>query len=330
MRRVIYKYTFLVCVLVALVHGQENVEVERVTDVYGLSEGPHWDHRTQKLYFVDVYNQYIRRLDPATGVVTSARINEGTVGVVIPVEDTIDQLIAGVGKDVVLVTWDGDEDESEVPVKVLCSLDSEQAQTRTNDGKVDSSGRLWIGTMGIETKGMVLPNQGTLYRVDDDLKPEKEESPVSISNGLAWNMEDNTFYYIDSPTRQVAAYDYQPYNGMICNKRIVFDLNTTNFQGVPDGMTIDADGNLWIALFGGHHVIQVDPKTGKVLSKVKLPAENVSSVTFGGSLLDILYVTTSGHNLSSEQRKATPYAGAVFAVKGLGVRGILANSFVMD
>lgn len=74
----------------------------------------------------------------------------------------------------------------------------------------------------------------------------------------------------------------------------------------------------------------MSPKTGKVLHKVKLPAENVSSVTFGGPLLDILYVTTSGHDLTAEQRRATPHAGAVFAVKGLGVRGVLANSFVMN
>lgn len=147
--------------------------VERVTDAYGLSEGPHWDHRTQKLYFVDIYNQYIRRLDPATGVVTSAYIGKllpymhyvslnlcaftrrfrnvlsanGTVGVVIPVDDSIDQLIAGVGKNLAVITWNGESDESEVPVEILCSLDSEEAQTRINDGKVDSSGRFWLGEL---------------------------------------------------------------------------------------------------------------------------------------------------------------------------------------
>jgi len=332
MGRAICKYAFLVCVLVALVRGGkacESLRVEKVTDAYGLSEGPHWDHRTQKLYFVDIYNQYIRRLDPATGVVTSAYIDHGPVGVAVPVDDTTDQIVAGSGKDAVLVTWDGDSDEADVEVKVLCHLDSEQAETRANDGKVDSTGRFWIGTMGNEVNGQVAPNQGTLYRVDDNLQPEKEISPVSISNGLAWNIEDNVFYYIDSPTRQVAAYDYDPNNGTISNKRIVFDLNKTALKGVPDGMTIDADGNLWIALFGGHHVIHVNPKTGEVLRKVELPAENVTSATFGGPLLDILYVTTSGHNLSAEQRKATPHAGAVFAVKGLEVRGVLANSFVM-
>ncbi|XP_011685836.1 PREDICTED: uncharacterized protein LOC105448775 isoform X2 [Wasmannia auropunctata] len=258
MRRAICKYVSLACVLVALVRGGEacksdRVEVEKVTDAYGLSEGPHWDHRTQKLYFVDIYNQYIRRLDPATGDVKSVHIDHGPIGVVIPVDDTTDQFVAGAGKDVVLVTWDADEDELG-NVTVLCSLDSAQSDTRVNDGKVDSYGRFWLGTMGNEVNGVIAPNLGTLYRVDDKLKPMKEISPVSISNGLAWNIEDNTFYYIDSPTRQVAAYDYDPNSGTISNKRIVFNLNTTNLPGVPDGMTIDTDGNLWIALYGGHHV----------------------------------------------------------------------------
>ncbi|XP_011881379.1 PREDICTED: regucalcin-like isoform X2 [Vollenhovia emeryi] len=326
MRRTIGKYVFPVCVLVAFVSGQ--VTVDKVTAAYGLSEGPHWDHRTQKLFFVDIQNQYIRRLDIATGVVTSAYIANGTVGVVIPVDDSNDELVAGVGKDLVLVKWNGDEDDSEPKVKMLCSLEPPQAETRINDGKVDSTGRFWLGTMGIEVNGVAPPDLGSLYRVDDNLKPEKEISPVTISNGLAWNSKDDTFYYIDSPTRQVAAYDYDPNLGKISNRRIVFDLNNTDLKGVPDGMTIDTDGNLWIALFGGSHVIQVDPKTGAVMRKVKIPADNVTSVTFGGPLLDTLYVTTSGYNLTAEQRELTPDAGAVFAVKGLKTRGTLANSFV--
>ncbi|XP_032683320.1 regucalcin-like isoform X2 [Odontomachus brunneus] len=312
------------------VAGDSNVCVEKVTDTYGLSEGPHWDHRSQKLYFVDIYNQFIRRLDPATGVVTNAYIKHGTVGVVIPVDGSSDQLIAGAGKDIVLVTWDGEKDEKEVPTEVLCSVDEKNVKTRINDGKVDSSGRLWLGTMGENEVGNLIPGIGSFYHIDSQNKlciPMKEISPVSISNGLAWNKEDDTFYYIDSPTRQIAAYDYDPNSGKISNRRIVFNLNTTNLSGVPDGMTIDTDGNLWVALFGGSQVINVNPKTGKILRVVKIPAENVTSATFGGPFLDILYVTTSGHGLTAEQQEKTPKAGALFAVKGLGVRGSLANAF---
>lgn len=160
-----------VYILFRQVTGDSNVCVEKVTDSYGLSEGPHWDHRSQKLFFVDIYNQYIRRLDPATGVVTSAHLSkamhlfftchilyrkvinnsfndillDSTVGCVVPVTGSPDQFVAGVGKDVVLVTWDGEENEEEVPTEVLCSVDEKSIKTRINDGKVDSSGRFWLG-----------------------------------------------------------------------------------------------------------------------------------------------------------------------------------------
>lgn len=142
-----------------------------------------------------------------------------------------------------------------------------------------------IGTMSHIIKGNIIsPNQGSLYRVDNNLKPELMISPVTISNGLAWNSQDDTFYYIDSPTRQVAGYDYDPHNGTICkklfiifnffvqniiilclynlyiaaNRRIIFDMNETNLEGIPDGMTIDTDDNLWIALYSGSHVSTQD------------------------------------------------------------------------
>nr|XP_012218309.1 PREDICTED: regucalcin-like [Linepithema humile] len=259
MRRVIHKYVLLASVLVALVHGRRHgwehrVSVNRVTDAFGLSEGPHWDQRTQKLYFVDITNQYIRRLDPATGEVNSAYIKHGPVGVVVTVDDTPDKLVAGSGRDVILVSWDGDENEANTTIEVLCSVDTDRNQTRINDGKVDSHGRFWLGTMANEVNGQVSPNEGTLYRIDDKLEPKTEVTPVSISNGLAWDKEDNKFYYIDSPTRQVVGYDYDPQAGTISNKKVIFDLNKTELQGVPDGMTIDTDGNLWVALFGGHHI----------------------------------------------------------------------------
>ncbi|XP_072761934.1 regucalcin-like [Anoplolepis gracilipes] len=329
MRRVIYKYVFLLCVLVVLAR-RRRIRVEKVTDSFGLSEGPHWDHQTKKLYFVDIYGQYIRRLNPATGVVTSAYVDHGPVSVVVTVNGTTDKLVAGSGKDLILVSWDGEQNEKNVTFKVLTSIEPSSSDTRTNDGKVDSSGRFWLGTMGNEVNGQIAPNLGSLYRINETLQFEKEITPVSISNGLAWNKKDNTFYYIDSPTRHIVAYDYHPKEGTISNKRIVFDLNKTNMKGVPDGMTIDRKGNLWVAVNGGHHVIHVNPRTKQLLRKVKIPAVGVSSLTFGGPRLNTLYVTTTGYNLTAEQREKTPQAGSVFAVKNLGVGGTLANSFVLS
>ncbi|KYM94919.1 Regucalcin, partial [Cyphomyrmex costatus] len=301
--------------------------IERVIDIYGFSKGLHWDNCTQKLYFVNIYDQYIHSLDPATGVVNK----HGTVGVAIPVAGTTDQFVAGAGKDVILVKWDGNSNKSNVPIEVLFSLDSAQVSTRTNDGKVDPSGRLWIGTMSDKVpvndmaKSKEIPKQGSLYCIKDNLKPEKKIYPVTISNGLAWNKQNTIMYYIDTLT-QVVSYNYNSNNGEISNKKIVFDLDKTNLKGLPDGMTIDTDGNIWVALFGGSQVIGVRPRTGTVVCKVELPVENVISVTFGGPLLDTLYVTTTGCTLDKKQNP-DPQAGALFAIRGLEVRGVPANLF---
>ncbi|KAG5341759.1 RGN protein, partial [Acromyrmex charruanus] len=334
MGRAICKFVPLVYIFIFIRGGQArkcvNLTVEKITDTYGFSKSLYWDNYTQKLYFVNFYDQYIHSLDPATGVFHNALSEHGNIGIAIPVAGTIDQFVAGAGKDVVLVTWDGKSNKSNVPVKVLFSLDS-QVSTRTYDGKVDPTGRLWIGTMSDKVamtdmnKMAVIPKQGSLYRINDDLKPEKKISPVTISNGLAWNRQHSLMYYIDTFT-QIVAYDYSPNNGTISNKKIVFDLNRTNLKGLLDGMTIDTNGNIWIALFGGSRVIGVRPKTGTVLCKVELPVKNVISATFGGPLLDTLYVTTTGYTLDKEQI-LNPQAGAVFAIKGLEVRGVPDNMF---
>ncbi|KAG7213993.1 hypothetical protein KM043_001365 [Ampulex compressa] len=282
----------------------KEVTVEPVAGRFGLGEGPHWDHHTQKLYFVDIFGQKICRLDPATGTVTYAFIENGPVGNVVTVDDMPDKFVAG--------------------------SDTDSSGTRWNDGKVDSTGRFWGGTMGIEAGSTFTLNKGSMYSIDSDLVPKQQISPVSISNGIAWNIEDNTLYYIDSLTYQVTAYDYDPNSGNISNKRIIFDVKKNNLDGLPDGMTVDTEGNLWVALYGGNQVIQINPKTGELLRSVKIPAKNVTSVAFGGPLLNTLYVTTSSYGLDADQLKADPKAGYIFAVHGLGVRGLLANSFKLN
>lgn len=302
--------------------------IKAVTKPFGLSEGPHWDHGSQKLFFVDIMNQLLCRLDPISGSVTHTYIENGPVGVAIPVEDEPNKFVAGSGTDFTLVTWDSEFNLTKASTQVFATVDKGHKGNRWNDGKVDSSGRFWGGTMGAEINGKVQPNQASFYRIGKDFVPHVEISPVSISNGLAWSKEDDIFYYIDSPTREITAYDYEPVSGTISNKRIVFDFEKNNItEGVPDGMTIDTDGNLWIAVFNGHVVLNVNPKTGKLIRIIRLPAKRVTSVAFGGPNLQKLYVTTSSYGLSEEEKKQQPKAGSVFEVTGLGVNGLLANSF---
>lgn len=145
---------------------------------------------------------------------------------------------------------------------------------------------------------------------------------MNVSNGMAWNKANDKFYYIDSPTQQIAEYDYDNENGEISNRRVAFELKDHDLNASPDGMTIDVDDNLWVALYGGGSVIKVNPTTGELLDRFPIPAESVTSVMWGGPDLDILFVTTSRIGLSEDQIMKQPGAGSVFALTNLGTSGL--------
>ena len=304
-----------------------SLSVNKVAPPVELGEGPHWDVKSQTLYYVDIDGRSILRFNPANGKVTYARLKNGHVGVAIPVEGSKDKIVAACGTDIMLVTWDGESNVEDPPMKKIASLDTDRTDTRINDGKCDASGRFWLGTMAHDVNGTIEPNRGTLYKLGADLVPKSVISPVSISNGLTWSLDNGVMYYIDSPTLQVWAFDYDPVSGTMENRRVVFDLKENNIKGIPDGMTIDTNGNLWIALFNGAAVIQVDPDSRKLLQKIDLPSEKITSVAFGGPNLDILYVTSARVNMNSAERNKKPDAGSLYAIKGLKTCGCPPNNF---
>ncbi|KAK0086013.1 hypothetical protein PV325_004036 [Microctonus aethiopoides] len=300
--------------------SSQQISIEPIAGPYTLSEGPYWDKENNVLYFVDIPKQNIYCFNPETKHITHTHLSLGPVGVAVPKAGKPNTFIAGSGTKLVQVLWDPKSDNLNPTVKVLATVDVDRNGTRFNDGKVDPAGRFWAGTMG-EKNGVITNGQGTLYRFDNNGTPTKILSPVSISNGLTWNHNNDTFYYIDSPTREIVSYNYNNITGDISNKCTVFSLEENNIPGAPDGMTIDKADNLWIAIYNGGRVIQVEPKSGKLLRTVNLPAAEITSVAFGGSNFDVLYVTSASQSLTEEQLKEQPYAGYVFAVHGLGVSG---------
>jgi len=192
---------------------------------------------------------------------------------------------------------------------------------RFNDGKCDPAGRFWAGTMPLNEKDAV----GNLYMLDTDLSVTLKVPNVTISNGLAWSRDYSTLYYIDTPTRYVVAYDFDVANGNIGNKRIVIDVH--HEKGYPDGMTIDEAGMLWIAFYGGWRVAQYNPNTGKLLQEIQFPVANITCCTFGGPLLQDLYVSTAKKELSPDELLAQPLAGSLFVINDVGSKGIPAFEF---
>jgi sugar lactone lactonase YvrE len=277
-----------------------------------LGEGPYWDHDERKLYWVDILRNSLHIFDPLTK--KSNRLEFPNHVCAIAKKGT-DELILAL-KDGIYF-YNLKTGELTIAAKPNHELDDEN---RFNDGKCDPQGRFWVGTMNMNGK----KHQGELFCFLRDGTLQTVLKGVSISNGMAWDETRNKMYYIDTPTQQIVSYDFDYATGEISNKDTVytFDLN----DGSPDGMTIDSQGMLWVALWGGGKVANVDPLTKEWLSSIEVPASLVTSCVFGGENLQTLYITTARIGLSEEELAVQPFAGGVFSIQ-LDVKGTPCNSF---
>lgn len=191
----------------------------------------------------------------------------------------------------------------------LCEVEDDLPLHRFNDGKADAKGRIWIGTLST----LFTQSAGSLYRIGSDLIPVLQLGSLTISNGMAWTEDHDTFYFIDTPTRQIRQFDFDLEAGEIRFRRVAVEVPAD--LGFPDGMCIDQEGMLWVAHYGGSGVFRWNPQTGELLDKIILPVPHVTSCCFGGEKLDHLLITTAQENLSPEQMKQHPQSGDVFLVK---------------
>ncbi|XP_004520695.1 regucalcin [Ceratitis capitata] len=279
-----------------------------------IGEGPHWDVATQSLYFVDIDNAVLLRYDYKQNKTYSARLEgENFASFIIPVEGENGKFAVGCDRRVAIVAWDGVSPSAKVARNAYEVQSGEEfALNRLNDGKADPRGRLFAGTMYNDQKDLFAARKGELYRFDKGKPVALIKSDIGISNGLTWNEKAGKFYFIDSCDYNVKEYDYDLETGVASNPKIVFK----HASHLPDGMTIDTEGNIYIATFTGHTVYKVKPSTGEVLLEIKFPCKQITSVAFGGPNLDILYVTTSKLN------DQPPPAGSTFKVTGLGAKGL--------
>lgn len=212
-------------------------------------------------------------------------------------------------------------DRSSGRVELIACPEAGMPGNRFNDGKCDPAGRFWTGTMSLGGEA----HKGNVYVLDEAFTAKKRIEGVSVSNGMAWDIERAVFYYIDTPTFSVTAYDYDIKTSRIDNKRTAFRIPEE--EGAPDGMTIDSEGMLWIAHWNGWQVARWNPDTGEKLSWIQLPVSRVTSCTFGGPDMERMFITTAQIGLSKEELEDQPFAGCLFEVKNCGYRGFPAYKF---
>lgn len=266
-----------------------------------LGEGPNWD--SGRLTYVDIDAGTIHRLDPATGTATATRV-EPPISFFIPV-DGGSSWVGGTGAGLTLF------DADHAPIGKLVVEDG-RPTNRGNDGKADPAGRLWFGSMSLTRT----PGTAGFYRLDAAGLTTIDGS-VTTSNGLDWDVERQRMYYIDSPEQRIDVFDFDAGSGDVEHRRPFATLDPDD--GLPDGLTVDADGCVWVALFWGGAVRRYDPD-GAIVENIRLPVTCPTCPVFGGDELATMFVTTSRHRLTDQQRAEQPLAGALLVVDA-GVRG---------
>nr|CAH7717324.1 unnamed protein product [Callosobruchus chinensis] len=304
--------------------------IDKVTDPIQHAEGPFWHGKTQELYFVDTFKGTIYRWSYKDRKTQSYHLeNHNSVGVIIPIKDKEDQFIVAADRDIYKLHWPLSGNDTKAELEHLATVDKDKHANQFNDGKADSNGRLWLGTLTRNEDLSVAPKGGSLYLISGPKHIHEKEISLSISNGLDWCNEEKTLYHIDSETRKVTQYHFNKETGHIQNKKIIFDLRDhPSLEGIPDGMVADEEGNLWIALYGGSAIIKIDPNTGDLLETIKMPVKYCTSLVFGGTDLATLFVTTSRLKLKEEELSQSPSAGSVFAISNLGVKGKILHEAV--
>ncbi|MDZ8052660.1 MAG: SMP-30/gluconolactonase/LRE family protein [Aulosira sp. ZfuVER01] len=261
-----------------------------------LGEGPCWHQDEQLLYWVDIYNHRVHQFNPATNAHKFFDVGE-VVGCIAPAGTN--RLIMAQRRRLAFL------DTSNSKVTPILTIEDNEPDTRLNDGKCDAAGRFWFGSMN--TSGP----KGCLYRYDPNGSLHKLETGLTISNGLGWSPDNNTFYLTDSPLKTIYAFDFDAETGSISNRRVFIDLNTESFY--PDGLTIDGEGCIWSAMWDGWCIIRFDP-SGKEMMRVIMPVQRPTCCTFGNADLMTLYITTASVGLSEAEIQNSFYSGDLFSL----------------
>lgn len=287
-------------------------DVGRVLTVTNqLGEGPIWLPEERALYWVDIDERQILRFYPSTQKLELFDVETRVTALGIRASGGF---ITATDKG--LAYWDAQTGR----LDPIVDPEADKPSTRFNDGAVDRQGRYWAGTMN--EVDFVTPD-GALYRLDPDGSIRPVETEIPVANGIGWSPDNKTMYFTDTMRQVIWAYDFDLDSGTISNRRPFVQITE---EGVlPDGLTVDSEGYVWSAQWGGWNVTRYDP-AGEAERVIRLPAQQVSCPAFGGEDLDELYVTSAWSGLNPEEREKQPLAGALFRIK-VGVKGMAEPKF---
>jgi sugar lactone lactonase YvrE len=263
-----------------------------------LGEGPSWDGASSLMY-IDMVNGEIHHHNFEKHTHAVLRIGS-SVGFAVP--DNQGGIVAGLSDGIYRIAARGGGKE------LIARSSRTNSENCFNDGKCDRVGRLWAGTKNIHGPGRFT---GSLYRLDRRDWLTEVLFPVDVSNGIAWSPDNLTMYYNDS-TDRIWRFDYDLQTGEATHRQSFVEL--LDDRAVPDGMTVDSQGRLFCAMWGGSRVDVYNPDGG-LDEQIPVPALQVSSVAFGGPDLKTLFITTAAMDLTVEQRNEWPLSGGIFAMQ---------------
>lgn len=274
-----------------------------------LGEGPVWDPVTSRLIWVDIFGRAVHFFDPETGDDLSVGV-EDMPGVAMP--RARGGVVLALGHGFGFLDPGGNFEEIE-------QIPQREVTARMNDGNCDSAGRFWAGSTGLNEE----PQAGALYRLDPDLTVTTVLERVGESNGIDWSPDDRLMYYVDTLEKRIDVFDFDVAAGAIENRREFAAIDEGEI--VPDGLTVDAEGGVWLALWGGSQVRRYTPG-GSLERVVELPASQITSCAFAGAELSDLYITSARDFLDPDALEREPDAGALFVCRP-GVRGQTPRTF---
>jgi L-arabinonolactonase len=290
------------------------MRIEIVVDVKTtLGEGPVWDVEQQRLYWIDSFDGRVHRCTD-----DGRELRAWDVG------QKIGSMALRKNGDAAIVALQNGLYNLDLPTgDLVLIVDPEPGRpnNRLNDGKVDRQGRFIVGSMDTQEDQA----SAKLYRLDPDLSLHTLDEGIIVSNGPCWSPNGETFYFADTWSGEIWAYDYDNTTGAVANRRSFAQVDTSSGGGA-DGCTVDAEGCLWQALVYAGKLVRYTPD-GQVDRVIEMPVKKVTSLTFGGPNLDTLYVTSMAKPPLPRFPEDGQQRGALFAITGLGVKGIAEKRF---